>query len=442
MRELHTNQHVIVEACISTPQANPSPSISLPKATLIQNFGKPTIETEKQLLLATYAYDSKKELRKTPDVADPISEPTQRVTIRGGFTFHIDPPGCRDVDDSFTFLRYGDVWKVAINIADVASWVPEGSVPDLFARARTTTFYSYDGNAMAPMLSPTISENKASLLVGEMKPTLSLTFIWQPGNPPRDFQFIETFTQTTENFTYEKAAAQVEFFNELRALRELTTYLGGDYNDSHTWVQAMMILYNEHAAHLLHRHGKGILRRHSAPKKERLEMISSLKDPGLLYLAYESAEYCLATDDTNHFGLAKRLYAYASSPLRRYADLVNQRLIKATIHHTIHSVPGPSKELVDSLNRRQKQAKAFTRDMFFSHILAKSSDSVKGKIIERKDGKLHIWVPHWKRIIKTAGAGAEVGELNDVRISWYDNRESARWKDRMVFRIEPASDPA
>lgn len=449
MRDLSTNQHVIVEGPPvhkdnkdkqqEDKQQEDKPQkayATLPKATLIQNLGKPTLETEKLLLLTTYAYDSTKELRRLPDVGNLSPGPGEhhRIPIQEGFTFHIDPPGCRDVDDSFTFIRCFDYWKIAIHIADVASWIPADSPMDLFAARRTTTFYSHDGKALAPMLPLAVSEGEASLTVGYTRPTLSLVFRWRPGSEPTHFGFMESYSKTSRAFTYETAHAEQDSYEELKALRELATYLGADPGDTHTWVAALMILYNEHAGKLLHSYKKGILRRHSAPKAKRLEFVSTLNDPSLLFLAYDAAEYCLATDEATHYGLGKDVYAYASSPLRRYADLVNQRLIKAALHHTLNESAGPTQELVEHLNRRQKQSKAFTRDMFFASTLATSTSSIRGRILEKVHGKTHIWVPEWKRIIKTS---TQEGEGNDhVRISWYDNRECARWKERMVFRLE------
>ena len=435
MRDLTKNQHVIIEP-VSSSDEQLKDHKQQPKGILIQNFGPPTVESEKQLLLATYAYDSQKELRKQPvelKLREPlIPELTARSIITQGFTFHIDPPGCRDVDDSFTFIRCTNFWKVYINIADVAAWIPADSTMNTFASKRTTTFYSTEGKALAPMLPSALSEGQASLLPGEMKPTLSLTFDWYPGKPIESFQFIETMTQTTMSFTYEQAEHTI--LSELKALRQLAVEHGGQEKDSHTWVQILMIMYNEQAGMLLHSHKKGILRRHSAPTQEKLEMISALNDPTLLILAYEAAEYCLATDESYHYGLDKSTYAYASSPLRRYADLVNQRLLKAILNFTINRTAAPSAELVEYLNRRQKQAKAFTRDMFFLTVLASTTtSSVTGKIISKKDNVIRVWVPAWRRIIKTR---SDIGVLYDtVNISWYDNRESPRWKERMVFRL-------
>jgi ribonuclease R len=89
----------------------------------------------------------------------------------------------------------------------------------------------------------------------------------------------------------------------------------------------MMIFYNEQAGILLAAHGTGILRRHSQPAVTKL--LALLAIPGVPpHLIYEAAEYCLSTEgNTRHHGLGLDTYAYASSPLRRYADLVVHRAL-------------------------------------------------------------------------------------------------------------------
>ena len=47
-----------------------------------------------------------------------------------------------------------------------------------------------------------------------------------------------------------------------------------------------------------------------------------------------AGEYTLVLpgqDDASHFGLAAQDYTHATAPNRRYADLVTQRLLKATV---------------------------------------------------------------------------------------------------------------
>jgi exoribonuclease R len=454
-RELFYNVHAIVE-----PNPSPSPPGQLHKATLVQNLGQPTVESETQVLLACYAFDSQKELRREPQVIPPFTldpaDVEKRQKITDGFTFHIDPPGCKDVDDSFTFerLKIG-AWRVHIHIADVSAWLSETSIHEKIlehAHSRATSFYSPDGKALAPMFPRQLSEGSASLSPGSEKPAVTLSFSWDPsqnGGTPWAFEWNLTMTRSERSFTYEEAYLEREDYLELKALADLAARLGGDENDSHTWVQALMILYNTHAGLLLAELGSGILRRHSEPKKEQLEALRPLfeKEPALKFLAYESAEYCLPTEaHTSHHGLEVAAYAYASSPLRRYADYVNQLVLKGIINGT-YTLPC-SKELVDHLNRREKQAKAFSRDLFFLTNMRNTPVAnvlVQGVVLsveqkqKEKKFQIRVWVSAWKRKITVRSLSEFIKAIplvgSTVQISWYENPQMPNWKEKIVFKL-------
>lgn len=432
-RDLFHNVHAIV-----SPLSGEEGKGVLQKAILIQNLGKPTPESELQVLLATYAYDSKKSLRPTKDkegITITLPTLTERKSIEG-FTFNIDPPGCKDVDDSFTVIESEEKgkWHISINIADVSSLIQEDSPLDIQARERATSFYSPTGECLAPMFPPEISEIAASLGSDEKRAVLSLQFTYtsdNEGGQLSDFKWTEGVVSRTRSFTYDDANTLLHNYKELQIIKDISKGA-----DSHEWVQNLMILYNKKAGEALKTTGKGILRAHSVPDAEKLSTLVAI-DPAFAILAYDAATFCLSTEEnTRHFGLDSDAYAYASSPIRRYCDLVNQRALKGAISQV-------SIDLVDSLNRRQKQAKAFSRDLFFMTELANKKDSVEGVVLNQSDLQktrvqfVKVYVPVWKRCIK-------VRIQSDMRIpvpgekviiEWYDDREKPNWKERIIFRI-------
>jgi hypothetical protein len=232
-------------------------------------------------------------------------------------------------------------------------------------------------------------------------------------------------------------------FQEVAVLKQLAEFLGApSSSDSHTWVEKSMILYNEHAGSLLASHRSGILRRHSAPSLEKLQALSNLSGiPPFLF--YESAEYCLPTENNPvHHGLSKEYYAYATSPLRRYADLVNQRAIRSILRGDIIFHPVDLTD-IDHLNRRQKQAKTFTRDLFFaSQLYNPSTDVVSGIVFHNfYDERIRIYktkvcVPAWKRIItaKSLTNSFELGTT--VSIRWFEQPGVHGWKEKLLVRLE------
>ena len=89
-----------------------------------------------------------------------------RHDLSWGITFHIDPEGCRDVDD---ILTIGDIsaedgsFKIAITIADVAAWVEPNSSIAVAAGNMGQTFYDESGRVLRPMLPTILSEKICSL---------------------------------------------------------------------------------------------------------------------------------------------------------------------------------------------------------------------------------------------------------------------------------------
>jgi len=155
-------------------------------------------------------------------------------------------------------------------------------------------------------------------------------------------------------------------------------------------------------------------------------------------MAYDAATFCKPDSQgyTRHFGLDADAYAYASSPIRRYCDLVNQRALKS-----LTAEEGCIEELITHLNRRQKQAKAFSRDLFFMTELSRTNDFVEGTVISVNKA-IKIYVPVWKRSIKVRflslaleGEEALPAVGSKVSIDWYCDREQVGWKERIVFKL-------
>lgn len=436
-RNLFYNVHAIVEPTADGKTGN-----------LVQSLGKPTQASEETVLLTTYAADSRKDLRpqSTPLPPTTLTPLTQKHIRLDGTTFAIDPKGCRDVDDSVTFKKTPWGYYVGINIADVAAWIPPESSMDHSARERATSFYSLDGVALSPMFNRAFSEQKASLLPDSLdRPTVSLLCDWIPGKAPTNFQFAETITAVTRSYTYEEASEH--FLNGSSSMHLLQTFvqdLGTITPNPHIWIEKLMLLYNTEAGKLLQKAGTGILRRGAGKQAEREHLLKEILDqyPDLERTLFDSAEFCSATEPfTQHKGLGVDAYAYASSPLRRYVDLFNQRILKELLADT--KAPETPQDLIDDMNRRAKQAKAFSRDLFFFQHLARPIDlepiSVTAVAVYYNDtkGRLEVWVPVWNRSVKVRlPAGAEVpAQGTPLALRWYCDPGQTRWKDKTVFQI-------
>jgi exoribonuclease R len=225
---------------------------------------------------------------------------------------------------------------------------------------------------------------------------------------------------------------------------------GKSVSTSEEWVETLMIYYNREAGKLLKTHGTGILRSHSAPDQEKLQQWVSI-DPTLEKLAYSSATYCRPDTDTKHWGLGLDDYTHASSPLRRYADLYNQRCL-IEILEGIHVNKETTNKLCNELNLLGKSAKAFERDTFFLQALTTNdgAQGLEGRVLEIQEEKqaIQIWVPTWNRLIRVKYTilngsvipkdGSDtfpitVGQV--IHLKYHVQYQNARWKDKIIFSI-------
>ncbi|XP_057699757.1 DIS3-like exonuclease 1 isoform X3 [Corythoichthys intestinalis] len=112
-----------------------------------------------------------------PWKVDPAQVAERRDLRDSHLVFSIDPAGCEDVDDTLSVrsLAGGKLLELGVHIADVTHFVPEGSLTDLEAHARATTYYLADRRY--DMLPAVLSADLCSLLGGVDRYAMSV--VWQ-----------------------------------------------------------------------------------------------------------------------------------------------------------------------------------------------------------------------------------------------------------------------
>jgi exoribonuclease R len=371
---------------------------------------------------------------------NPLENPL--IPIQGGtglndsvITFHVDPEGCRDIDDAISlfFTDSGDL-EVRIHIADVASTLLTN--PWLLKKAENIGQTVYrDGKVLNSML-PELLQEKLSLLPFQYRQTITLAFTWNIDKKVDNIRWYQQEIMVKESYTYET------ILNSKYAdvLKILTSDLAQkDLEDSHDWIAELMLLYNKEVAKILRKNGVGILRRHGAPD---LELLGRLESIGVApkHLAYKSGEYCLATEpDVGHWGLQTDVYCHASSPIRRWADCVNQMsLMKILFNEFVEPVEGDPYKL----NSLAKKVKAYERDLVFLRVLLGTSEKVFDTVIvDVKESKVKVWVESWLRIVTVYEPvdnwtfKPEVG-MKAIATVFYDAGKR-NWKKRLVIRLKP-----
>ncbi|SCB72610.1 exoribonuclease-2 [Gilliamella bombicola] len=99
-----------------------------------------------------------------------------------------------------------------------------------------------------------------------------------------------------------------------------------------------------------------------------------------------------STEPQPHFGLGFEAYATWTSPIRKYGDMVNHRLIKAYIRS--QELISPDKEQLKSMNERRKMLRFAERDMaenlYAQYLSDKIDETYSAEIIDINRGGARV----------------------------------------------------
>ena len=347
--------------------------------------------------------------------------------------FHIDPEGCEDVDDVLSFRPIEGGYEFGIGIAHVAAWVAEHSDLDLYARRLGETVY-VDGKPVVPMLPPSLSANAASLRSdGIERPVLSRVYTIQDDHVT-NVRWARQMLRVQTTYTYESiqtdAATCKKITDTLRILH------GTVSNDPHEWIERLMVLYNEAAAMTLKEHGQGILRTQMEGLSET-DWQTIAKRSGhdeLAFFGYGAGSYVPATsEETGHKGLGLHVYTHASSPLRRYVDLVNQRHLTHILFETQMPTWAPNCLL---LNERRRIGKQLDRDLcFVRNLQADRITETDAIVLKKGKESWKLYVPAWKRTVRAKTEEPKEFEQGEtVTLRAYTNTKAVS-DNRVVCRF-------
>lgn len=247
------------------------------------------------------------------------TNPSTHRDLRALPTITIDAPVSRDLDDALAVLPAPEDGglRLFVSIADVASFVTEGSALDREAEQRATSVYL--AGRVLPMLPPALSEQSASLLPDTDRPALTVELRIDPEGHVTSVDIYESLIRSHTRLSYEQvsafldgaaisgepvppavhetlrwlrtAAARIGAVRQARggvelvreeayiawdeAGREPTGVITRASTSAHSLVERLMVATNEAVARWLVERGlPGLFRVHEAPSSESVRALS------------------------------------------------------------------------------------------------------------------------------------------------------------------------
>lgn len=301
---------------------------------------------------------SAEEFAAASEVAQAPFDIGGREDLTGLHTLTIDGLYTEDYDDALSLEKLDGFYELGIHIADVAAMIAPDTLLDRTAAERASSLYL--PRRQVPMLPPDLSQDTLSLKAGCDRPALSLLARLDTEGNLIDFALKPSVIRVKDQLTYEGVNAQLEKdtrlqdllhlsrrFREIRHARgalnislpeidivfdetgEVQLTLIDQDTPSRMIVAEIMILYNWLTARFCIEHEIPTLFRTQPEPSEKVP----LEEKDYLFYVFQQrrklAPLQIQTAPKPHCGLGVDAYIQASSPIRRYLDLVAQRQLSA-----------------------------------------------------------------------------------------------------------------
>jgi exoribonuclease-2 len=282
------------------------------------------------------------------------------VDLRHLKTITIDGERTRDFDDALSLEALPEGWRLGIHIADVSALIRPDTPLDVEAQERGASIYLPEERLV--MLPEEISEHTLSLLAHEERLALTFQVTLDPLGHVLDWAIFPSLIVVRRRLTYQEVDDLLPRDDDLATLADLTGKLKvnrlaqGGYElklpevwvsigswgvqvtvedqetPSHQMVSEAMVLANSLAARFLaERRLPAIFRSQAEPR----ETINREEPKDLLKLWQDRRKLSRVVMDLTpqpHWGLGLPYYTMATSPIRRYLDLVIHRQIMSALN--------------------------------------------------------------------------------------------------------------
>lgn len=344
--------------------------------------------------------------------------------------FSVDDENTQDIDDAISIEETDVGTTIGIHIANVAQYVPKWSAMDDEAARRGETVYLPEHHIH--MFPAELIKERLSLIEGTKRKALSLLVDFDNDYNLKGYRFTNSKILVRENISYEKAS---EYFDtdplgnkikqiaeNLRAKRldagaliiqlpQLKISIDKDskinirknYMNSvaHKVISEFMILMNRMAGKFLKDNNvPGIYRSQPEPISEDARSHDKNDPLFALHVVKYLRAPRVGLDPAPHLSLGIDVYAQATSPIRRYVDLIIQRQIVSKLEN---DEPSYNEDELENLypkieiGIRDKKMVERNREKYwvYKHLKTLEGTEISGIINSINDSRASVYLPDY-----------------------------------------------
>ncbi|MEW6076934.1 MAG: ribonuclease R family protein [Thermodesulfobacteriota bacterium] len=386
-----------------------------------------------------------------------------RVNLSGLPVFTIDGSTTMDYDDALNVeLEADGGCRVGVHISDVAHYINRGSAIDREAMTRGSSIYTADQKI--PMLPPVLSEEACSLKAGVDRPAISIQMRFSPSGELISHEIIPSIIRVDRHISYGDADRTMEQDPRLKKLHDLAILLRrqrihagalqitipelfiqfidrnrpavkrlDDVSPSRMMVAEMMIIANRLFADFLSAHNVPAAFRSQVEPKQRL--MKKTDGPGTLFQNWVQrkmvARVVLSGTPGHHAGLGLERYTTATSPIRKYLDLMAQRQVRSILGletpYTREEVQDIIQRLEPVLGNVARIQQARQRYWVLKYLESRIGRKEEAVVLDSFNEDYSVLIPDYLlecRLPKTSGTRLKPKDLIQVTIQHVSARNN------------------
>ncbi len=423
---------------------------------ILLGAGKIDAAVDRFLVMAGIEPDFPLQLNGAAGEVAPHIHSATRLDFQELPAFTIDDEDTREVDDALTVVRSGNDIVIGIHIADVSAFIRKGDLLDAEAATRSSSIYLPTGTVR--MFPDRLSTDLMSLSAGQPRPAYTVEVRFDEQGNRLGYRIALSTIKVDRRLSYDQADGALaagdlpletlhqvaKSLHNVRAARGAITFRrqelkirvrGEDIklqnidpnSPSRFIVSEMMILANGLSADFASVNALPVIYRTQEPR----EALAVEDTPAVEALAFERLRKTfkrsrLSLTPGLHSGLGLNAYTQASSPIRRYADLITQRQFTALLQGS--QIPYGREELLkilagaESAEQEIRAIEDRSTNYWLLEYLSryKSNDRLQAIVLDTK-GNIELCDYYLRGKVAIANK-VQPGGTIDVRIDSIDPR--------------------